>query len=127
MPSSDAVLPDQIVEHPDRDHAWGAVRRDPLADSASGASPELVERLAELRAAVWTYVRRRRDAGTPVQRVLPEVKALVREALAWEGATGAWSYEAVELLTEPVVRWAIAAYYGVHAELRADPSRDARA
>lgn len=126
MPSSDAVLPDQIVDHPDRERAWGAERRDPLADPASGASPELVERLAGLRTTVWSYVRRRRDAGAPVQRVLSEVRALVREALAWEGATGAWSDEVAEILTEPVVRWVIAAYHALPAEWRTDPSCDAR-
>ena len=69
-------------------------------------SPELVRLLAHLRSAVTRYTHERRDAGAPVERVVPEVKGLVREATACER----WC-DPADTLTAQVVRWAIAAYY----------------
>jgi hypothetical protein len=69
-------------------------------------SGELVRRLAHLRSTLTRYVSERRDAGIPVERVLPEVKALVREAATAEP----WSDPADALMGQ-VVRWTITAYY----------------
>jgi hypothetical protein len=59
-----------------------------------------------LRSTVCRYVRARRGAGVPVERVLPEVKGLVREASALEGA-----FDSADTLMAQVVRWTITAYY----------------
>jgi hypothetical protein len=69
-------------------------------------SPELDRLLAHLRATVARYVVGRHDAGAPIERVLPEVKGMVREAAACE----AW-YDADDTLMRQVVGWTIAAYY----------------
>jgi hypothetical protein len=69
-------------------------------------SPALVGHLGHLRATVTRYVGERRDAGAPVERVLPEVKDLVREA-----ATRELWFETAEALVRQVVRWTITAYY----------------
>jgi hypothetical protein len=71
-----------------------------------GPSPELVRLLGELQSTVSRYTRDRRDAGAAVERVVPEVKGLVREAAACEG----W-VDPGDTLTAQAVRWAIAAYY----------------
>jgi hypothetical protein len=77
----------------------------PLSPAAE-PSVELVRLLGRLRTTVTRYVGDRRRAGAPVQRVLPEVRGLVREAVAYEG----W-YDPGETLMEQVVGWAVAAYY----------------
>jgi hypothetical protein len=77
----------------------------PLA-SAEEPSAELIRLLDRLRSTVAGHVGGRRRAGVPVQRVLPEVKGLVREAVAREG----W-YDPGETLMAQVVGWAVAAYY----------------
>jgi hypothetical protein len=69
-------------------------------------SAQLVGLLGHLRATVDRYVRERREAGLAVERVLPEVKGLVREALVIEG----WPDSADTLMAQ-VVRWTIRAYY----------------
>jgi hypothetical protein len=79
------------------------------------SSPELVRLLEQLRATVTSYVERRRGAGAPVERVLPEVKALVRAA----EPCIEWPYER-GVFTARVVRWAIEAYYD-QPELRHVP------
>ena len=56
--------------------------------------------------AVIRFAHERRDLGTPVERLVPEVKGLVREATACEG----WC-DPTDTLMAQVVRWAIAAYY----------------
>ena len=81
----------------------------PLADAAGvldAPSTELVRLLAHLRSTLDGYVRERRAAGVPVERVLPEVKGLVREASALEG----W-FDGNDTLTAQVVRWTMTAYY----------------
>jgi hypothetical protein len=78
----------------------------PLGDPVDAPSPELVRRLTHLRSTVSRYARERREAGVPVERVIPEVKGLVREAASGEG----WVDPAETLMAE-VVRWAITAYY----------------
>ena len=77
-------------------------------DAAPAAQPsaDLVGLLDRLRAAVARYVGGRRLAGAPVERVLPEVKGLVREAAAPEA-----SHEPAEALMRRVVGWTIAAFY----------------
>ena len=69
-------------------------------------SPELAGLLGGLRAAVTRYVRERREVGVPVERVLVEVKGLVREAQRREG----WHDTAGAVQSE-VVGWSIAAFY----------------
>ena len=76
-------------------------------DADAGSDRVLFVRLAELRTAVAAYVARRRGQGAPVQRVLPEVKVLVREAIAHDVT----AHEVEATLREQVVRWAIEAYY----------------
>jgi hypothetical protein len=80
----------------------------PHGDAASPtpASATLIGLLDDLRRAVTCYVCDRRVAGAPIERVLPEVKALVREAVACEG----W-HDPAEALMQQVVGWTIAAYY----------------
>jgi hypothetical protein len=73
---------------------------------AAAPSPALVGHLGHLRATLTRYVGERRDAGAPVERVLPEVKDLVREAAARE----LW-FDTDDALMGQVVRWTIAAYY----------------
>ncbi len=88
--------------------------------AASGERPPDLDRLvAHLRATVARYVVGRHDAGAPIERVLPEVKGMVREAAACE----AW-YDADETLMRQVVGWTIAAYYDGAA---AEPTRGATA
>jgi hypothetical protein len=86
--------------------------RGPLADVDDAGmllgapSGELMRLLGQLRSTVGCYVRERREAGLPVERVLPEVKGLVREASALEG----WCDPADTLMAQ-VVRWTVVAYY----------------
>jgi hypothetical protein len=96
-----------------RDVALAATReartRGSLADAARAPetpSAELMRLLGYLRSTVCRYVRARRGAGVPVERVLPEVKGLVREASALEG-----SFDSADTLMAQGVRWTIAAYY----------------
>ena len=93
-------------------------RRPATGDRAPPAEPsaDLARLLDHLRTTVVRYVSDRRRAGVPVQRVLPEVKGLVREAVAYEG----W-YDPAETLMQQVVGWTIAAYYG-----EPEPSLNAR-
>jgi hypothetical protein len=87
-----------------------ALARRPVATGdglpSTQVSADLVVLLDQLRTAVAHYVRARRLAGAPIERVLPEVKGLVREAVAHEG-----SYDAAEALMRRVVGWTIAAFY----------------
>jgi hypothetical protein len=76
------------------------------AGAEADPSPALVGYLGHLRATVTRYVGERRDAGAPVERVLPEVKALVREA-----ATRELWFDTADALVRQVVRWTITAYY----------------
>jgi hypothetical protein len=66
--------------------------------------------LADLHDSLTTYVRQRRADGAPVERVLPEVKGIVREAEFAES----WPDELGVLMAQ-VVRWTIEAYYDVAA------------
>lgn len=73
-------------------------------------APALVGLLAALRAGVSVYVCGRRQECVPIWRVLPEVKALIREA----------DPEVAHLATlaplvDQVVRWTIEAYYDLPA------------
>jgi hypothetical protein len=78
---------------------------------AADALRALVGHLDQLRATLTRYVGERRDAGAPVERVLPEVKGLVREAAAREAAARALWVDTADALVAQVVRWTIAAYY----------------
>jgi hypothetical protein len=83
--------------------------RSPLADAPEALdalSADLTPLLGQLRSTVGRYVRDRRAAGLAVERVVPEVRGLVREASAREG----WSDPADMLMTR-VVGWTIGAYY----------------
>lgn len=66
----------------------------------------LLRLMGQLQATVTRYVGERRAAGAPVERVLPEVKGLVREAASAEG----W-FDPTDALMAQVVRWTIAGYY----------------
>jgi hypothetical protein len=92
--------------------ADGAPSADHPADGAP-ASPTLARLLDQLRRAVSRYVASRREAGVPVERILPEVKAMVREASAYEQ----W-FDADEALMGEVMGWATTAYH-----VRALPSQ----
>jgi hypothetical protein len=84
-------------------------------DAPDAPSPALARRLLQLRASVECYVRGRRAAGVPVERVIPEVERLVREAARRERWPGA-----VDALLAPVARWTAEA----HADAPADaPAR----
>jgi hypothetical protein len=75
------------------------------AGSVEAAEAELARRLGHLRATLTRFVRARRDAGSPVTRVLDELQALVRIATVRE----AWTDRDDALLGE-AVRWTLAAY-----------------
>jgi hypothetical protein len=87
--------------------------------SSGHASADQSRLLDALRTAVARYVCERRRAGAPIERVLPEVKGLVREASAHEG----WHDRAATLM-EQVVGWTIATYYGPPEQPR-EPWQDA--
>lgn len=74
--------------------------------SSEHASADLTRLLEQLRTAVARYVGERRLAGAPIERVLPEVKGLVREAVAHDE----WHDPAAALMQQ-VVGWTIATYY----------------
>jgi hypothetical protein len=72
-------------------------------DGESNAIDALLDRV---HVAVTAYVRARRDAGVPVERVLARVKGFVRAAAVrerWPGPTGP--------LTAQVVRWSLEALH----------------
>ena len=79
---------------------------DDLLDPAVERAPRLVQLLAHLRSCVTCHVTERRAAGAPFDRVLLEVRSLVREAEACEG----WR-DASETLLAQVAWWSINAYY----------------
>jgi hypothetical protein len=85
-----------------------ASTRGPLADPEvlDAPSAELVRRLAHLRSTIDRYVRERREAGLSVERVVGEVRCLVRETESCE----AWRDPADTLMAQ-AVRWTIEAYY----------------
>ena len=112
-PSATAPDARPVMRETARDVALAADRemrtRGPLADAAGvldAPSAELVRLLDHLRRTVGRHVRERRAAGLPIERVLPEVKGLVREATALEG----W-FDSADTLMAHVVRWIILAYY----------------
>ena len=76
----------------------------PAGDAAPSAA--LVHLLQHLQSTVGAYVASRRAEGVAIERVLPEVKCLVREAASCEQ----WHDPADTLMTQ-VVRWTIDAYY----------------
>jgi hypothetical protein len=92
-------------------------RRDAMRDATSdhhAPSAELVHLMGRVRVLVVSYVRWRRAAGAPVERVLPEIEGLVRQAAASEG----W-LDPAESLAAEVVRWSIEAYHDAPAPLGA--------
>jgi hypothetical protein len=76
------------------------------AASPRASSADLVGLLGHLQLAVGRYVCDRRQAGAPIERVLPEVKGLVREASAREG----W-HDPADALMHQMVGWTITAFY----------------
>ena len=86
--------------------SWQRPAADGSAGAPEGRSAELIRLVDHLRSTVTRYVRGRRDAGAPIERVLPEVKGLVREAVAHER----W-FDPAEALMAHVVGWTITAYY----------------
>jgi hypothetical protein len=101
--------------------SWPVAPRDaaPSMQASTPASADLIGLLDHLRLAVARYACDRRAAGAPIERVLPEVKGLVRDAAAYDG----W-YDPAEALMQQVVGWTITAYYdkpeppreGVHVQ-----------
>jgi hypothetical protein len=75
-------------------------------DPSEWTSPELLRLLTQLRGTVTRYAQERRAAHVPIERVVPEVKSVVREAESGEG----WRDPADGLMAQ-VVRWTIEAYY----------------
>ena len=84
-------------------------------DALDEPTPELLRVLSRLRTQLTRYVARRRAAGVPIERVLPEVKCLVRESQSVER----WADPAGTLMAQ-IVRWSITAYYD-EPELRHVP------
>ena len=89
------------------------ITQDP--DAIDEPTPELLRVLTRLRTQLTRYVVRRRTAGVPIERVLPEVKCLVRESQSVER----WADPAGTLMAQ-IVRWSITAYYD-EPELRHVP------
>ena len=79
---------------------------EPPADPVAEPAARLFGFLDHLRASIGRYVAERRAAGAPLDRVLLEVRSLVREAEACEG----WR-DASETLLAQVAWWSINAYY----------------
>ncbi|MGZ8377023.1 MAG: hypothetical protein ACXW61_06730 [Gemmatirosa sp.] len=69
-------------------------------------SPALLQLLAQLRWIATRYAQARRAARLPIERLLPEVKGVVREVESTEG----W-HDPADALMAQVVRWTIEAYY----------------
>jgi hypothetical protein len=84
-------------------------------DALDEPTPELRRVLLRLRTQLTHYVARRRAAGVPIERVLPEVKCLVRESQSVER----WADPAGALMAQ-IVGWSITAYYD-EPELRHVP------
>jgi hypothetical protein len=91
---------------------WRPVASGDAAPSMQASSADLIALLDQLRTAVVRYVADRREAGAPIQRVLPEVKGVMREAGAYEG----W-HDPAEVLMRQVVGWTIVAFYGAPEQL----------
>ena len=89
--------------------SWRLPAADGSAGASEAASAELIRLLDRLCSTVTRYVRGRRDAGAPIERVLPEVKGLVREAVAHER----W-FDPAGTMMAHVVGWTITAYYQAH-------------
>jgi hypothetical protein len=106
----------QAVAHAAAERAatesWPVATGD--AAPATQPSADLVGLPDRLRTAIARYVAGRRLAGAPIERVLPEVKAFVRETVAYEG----W-HDPAEALMQQVVGWTIAAFYDGPAPLQA--------
>jgi hypothetical protein len=82
-------------------------RTPPVAEPADERfSLDLLHALEHLRATIVRYVGERREQGAAVERVLPEVKSLLRRAEASEQ----WLDPSDTLLAQ-VVRWTVEAYY----------------
>lgn len=73
--------------------------------AAAAHAPDMVGQVARLRAVIAAYVAERRTAGAGLERVLPEVRDIVRDAELAEG----WPDELGVLMAQ-VVRWTIEAY-----------------
>ena len=75
------------------------------SETNDGASAHLVDRLRRLRATIAAHVAERRGGGVPVERLLAEVRTLVREAASCEHAT-----DPSDTLLRCTSQWAAAAY-----------------
>jgi hypothetical protein len=109
MPDSRA-LPPVFSSAPDGAGADGAGADgvEALGELVAGlgvATPELAGLLVRLRETVARYVAERRADGACLERVLPEVRCIVREAESADGG-----FAASEALMRQVLRWAAAAY-----------------
>ena len=84
----------------------------PVADSAQFATgaPYLVPVLAHVHATVVAHATARRAAGVPAERVVVEVRTLMRAAAAGLPLRNGREREAMHLLLAAVVRWSVAAY-----------------
>jgi hypothetical protein len=101
-----SVPADGPVERPVVREAVHTRVRLAAAEPFGEPSPELVRLLGHLQSTVTRFVHERREAGAAVERVIPEVKGLVREAASCEG----W-VDPADTLTAQVVRWTITAYH----------------
>ena len=79
-------------------------------------SPDLAPLFAVVRQRVALHVRQRRGEGAPLERVVPELRCLVREAQSSEG----W-HDPTDVLMAVVVGWAVETYYDDQPELRHVP------
>jgi hypothetical protein len=116
-PVSPRVAPEMARRAVVRVRDAEARRRRAVRRAAQDQEPsaELVRLLAQLRASITVHVCRLRDEGVPPERMLPQVKVLVRETMASED----WQDPSDTLLAQ-VVRWSIEAYYD-EPELRGSP------
>jgi hypothetical protein len=115
-PSSDREIPRTVATDAMRRtiaEVWAAdAQRRRAAALALGEhvqaepSPDVLQRLAELRASVGLYVARLRAEGLPPERVLACVKTVV-----WESESPRGSLAASNELMAQVVRWTIEAYF----------------
>ena len=75
-------------------------------DARLDPSPRLVTLLEDARQRVSAHVRQRRAEGASIERVIPELRCLVREAQSCEE----W-YDPTDFLMAVVVGWAVDSFY----------------
>lgn len=89
---------------------WSSDQPSEFGPAELGGAPDaLVDLLAALRSATTHYAGMLRREGVRPERVLPEVKALVRDVMAVDSAGDPATVRVIEA---QVVQWSLQAYYG---------------